>query len=231
MGIFPSSQKTSSNSAALELKAPSDLTTVLTTGSQLVIKQKKELTELFLGIETRNKYMLFDETGAPCGQLLEISDGVVAFLRRIFLKSHRPLTINVIDASGKVILELTRPFFFFFSDLTVRTPHGPVLGSIQRRFALLNKIYDLKSSDGQLFARVKSPIFKIWTFSIRDNGDNEVARITKKWTGMLKEFFMDSDNFMVEFGSKSWTAAQRATILGAAISIDFDFFENNTSNS
>ena len=46
----------------------------------------------------------------------------------------------------------------------------------------------------------------------------------------LKEMFTDSDNFIIEFGNRPWTAQNRATILAAAISIDFDFFENNNKD-
>jgi uncharacterized protein YxjI len=227
MAIFGS---TSSSSANLELKSPTDLTQTMALGSQIVIKQKRELTEVFLGFETRNQYLLFDQNGAPCGSVVEQGSGISALLKRWFLKSHRPFVIDVIDATGKVILQLSRPFFFFFSDIEVRVPNGPSLGTAHRRFGILNKIYDLKDNNGRDFAQIRSSVFKIWTFSVRDAAGNEVARISKKWSGALKEYFTDSDNFMIEFGTKQWTAAQRAVIFATAISVDFDFFENNNSN-
>ncbi len=60
MGQFGS--KSTSNSP-IAMKAPTDLTVALSQGAQLVIKQKRELTEIFLGFETTNKYMLFDSDG------------------------------------------------------------------------------------------------------------------------------------------------------------------------
>jgi uncharacterized protein YxjI len=213
----------------MELKAPTDLTQALTSGSQLVVKQKRELTEVFLGFETRNRYLVFDQTGAPCGSIEEQGTGIGALLKRIFLKSHRSFVIHVSDASGKLLLEFSRPFFFFFSDIAVRVPNGPTLGTAHRRFGILHKNYDLRDPNGQIFAKIRSSVFKIWTFAVRDRDGNEVARISKKWTGLLKEYFTDSDNFMIEFGTKQWTPAQRAIIFATAISIDFDFFENNNS--
>lgn len=219
-----------SSSKPIELRAPSDLTQALTTGSQLVVKQKRELTEVFLGFETRNKYLVFDQTGAPCGSIVEQGSGVGAFLKRMFFRSHRSFVVHVADANGKVLLEFSRPFFFFFSDIVVRVPNGPTLGTAHRRFGLLYKNYELRDANGQTFAKIRSFVFKIWTFAVRDEQGNEVARISKKWTGLLKEYFTDSDNFMIEFGTKHWSAAQRAVIFATAISIDFDFFENNNSN-
>jgi uncharacterized protein YxjI len=214
----------------MELKPPTDLSQALTSSSSLIVKQKRELTEFFLGFETRNQYIVFDHTGAPCGDIVEQGSGVRAFLKRICLKSHRPFLIHVSDASGRVLLEFSRPFFFFFSDMTVRAPNGSTLGTVHRRFAVLSKIYDLRDANGKTFARIKSSIFKIWTFAIRDPEDVAVARISKKWSGLLKEYFTDADNFMIDFGSKAWTAAQRAVIFAAAISIDFDFFEGHHSD-
>ncbi len=227
MGLFGSKAKNSASS--FEMKAPTDLTTTLSEGPHLVIKQKRELAEIFLGFETRNQYMLFDHQGAPCGTVVERGSGFMAFIKRIFLKSHRPFTIDVIDASGKAILEMSRPFFWFFSDITISVPNGPKLGSAHRKFAILHKIYDLRDANGQKFANINSSMFKIWTFAIRDNNDQELARISKKWSGPLKEMFTDADNFMIEFGNHRWTAAQRAVILASAICVDFDFFENNNN--
>ena len=204
-----------------------DLSQAISSGTQLVIKQKRELAELFLGFETRNQYLVFDQNGAPCGSIAEQGTGVKAFFKRMFLKSHRPFVIHVTDASGKVILEFSRPFFFLFSDITVRIPNGPVLGSAHRRFGIINKKYDLRDANGAKFAELKSGRLRLWTFAIRDKEGNEVARISKKWSGLLKEYFTDTDNFMVEFGNKNWTPQQRAVIFATSISVDFDFFENN----
>jgi len=204
-----------------------DLAQVITSGAQLVIKQKRELAELFLGFETRNQYLVFDQNGSPCGSIAEQGTGVAAFFKRMFLKSHRPFVIHVTDDSGKVILEFSRPFFFLFSDITVRVPNGPILGSAHRRFGIFFKKYDLRDANGAKFAELKSAIFKIWTFAIRDKEGKEVARISKKWSGLLKEYFTDADNFMIEFGNKNWTPQQRAVIFATSISVDFDFFENN----
>lgn len=210
----------------MEAPPSKDLSQAISTGTQLVIKQKRELAELFLGFETRNQYMVFDQNGAPCGSIAEQGTGVKAFFKRMFLKSRRPFVIHVTDASGKVILEFSRPFFFLFSDITVRVPNGPILGSAHRRYEIINnKKYELRDANGAKFAELKGGILRLWTFAIRDKEGNEVARISKKWSGLLKEYFTDADNFMIEFGNKNWTPQQRAVIFATAISVDFDFFE------
>lgn len=229
MGLF-GAKRQGTSAAPLQMLPPTDLTAALLTHANLVIKQKRELAEVFLGFETRNQYLIFDQSGAPCGSIVERGAGFGAFLKRMFFRSHRAFVIDVFDANGKPILEFSRPFFFFFSDIVVRVPNGPILGSAHRRFGILNKIYDLRDPQGRPFSQIRSSLFKIWTFAVRDEAGNEVARISKKWSGVLKEYFSDADNFMVEFGAKNWSAPQRAIIFATSVSIDFDFFENNNSN-
>lgn len=101
------------------------------------------------------------------------------------------------------------------------------MGGIHRRFGILHKKYDLRDENGQLFARIESPIWRLWTFPVLDLGGQERAVITKRWGGFLREMFTDADNYLVDFMTHPWTIQQRAAIFAAAVSIDFDFFENN----
>ena len=57
------------------------------------------------------------------------------------------------------------------------------------------------------------------------SGGQEVGKITKKWSGGMKEVFTDADNFAVQFPSGA-TEAQKAALLGAVFLIDFVHFEN-----
>src|SRR5207248_1366912 len=105
----------------------------------------------------------------------------------------------------------------------VRSAEGDLYGSIHRRFGILHKIYDLRNEHGQVFGRIRSPLWRLWTFPVL--GTPTV--ISKKWGGVLREVFTDADTYLVDFADHPWTPEQRAAILAAAISIDFDFFENN----
>jgi uncharacterized protein YxjI len=140
--------------------------------------------------------------------------------------------MELMDNAGETLLRLSRNFFWFFSDLTIARPSGEVLGSVHRRFGFIHKKYDLRDASGRLFATVSSPIWRLWTFPIiGTSGQSHGAEVAKKWGGALREIFTDADTFRVNFGSGSWSEAERAVILACAISIDFDFFENNQGSS
>lgn len=200
--------------------------TFLATHPQLSLKQRKEWVEIFIDFETRNQYAVRGAGGEEVGTLAEEGGGFGATLKRWLLRSHRPLEAALCDRTGAVVLRLSRPFFFLFSDLHVRDVNGQPIGSVHRRFGILHRKYDLRDSFGRTFARVKSPIWRIWTFFVKAE-DGRDATIGKKWGGLLREAFADADTFGIDFSQATWAAEERAVIFSAAVSIDFDFFENN----
>lgn len=212
------------NSQATSRKAEASF---LVTLPQIYVQQRKEWAEIVVDWETANKYAVLDAQGNNIGYVGEIGGGFGWTIRRLFLRSHRPLEIDVLDRTKATILKLSRAFFFFFSDLLVTTGSGTRLGSIHRRFGILHKKYDLRDNFGNVFATIHSPIWRIWTFPVLDSTGAERAAVRKRWGGALRELFTDADTYQVDFGTHPWTPEQRAVIFAAAISIDFDFFENN----
>jgi uncharacterized protein YxjI len=197
---------------------------------QLFVQQRKEWTEILIDWETKNQYTILDPSKHEVGTVVEKSGGAADFLARTFLRSHRPFEIGVFDRSGGLVLKLMRSFFFLFSDLEIQDPSGRALGHVQRRFGLLYRKYDLYDDAGSLFATIKGPIWRIWTFPVKDTRGTGEASISKRWGGGLREIFTDADTFMIDFMQGLWTEPQRRVIFAAAISIDFDFFENNQAN-
>jgi uncharacterized protein YxjI len=203
-----------------------DAHSFLESKSHIFIKQTKEWSEILLNLENKNRYSLKDKQGNNIGLFYEKGDGIFQWIKRTILRSHRPFIVELLDSEGKILLSLHRKFFWFFSDLQIRDNNGNSLGQVHRRFGFIYKKYDLVDMNGQTFARIKSAIWRLWTFKIYDLSENEMAEISKKWGGILSEAFTDSDQFGVSFGSVETT--QKVVLLAAAISIDFDFFEDNS---
>ena len=65
--------------------------------------------------------------------------------------------------------------------------------------------------------------FKIYE---SDDDRKEVGRISKKWSGLAKEYFTDADNFGISFPPGA-NAKMKATLIGACMLIDFMHFERN----
>merc|ERR1719357_1493090 len=64
--------------------------------------------------------------------------------------------------------------------------------------------------------------FKVMTVDRK----KEVGKITKNWRGIGTEFLTDADTFSLTF-PKNLDVPVKTTLLGAAILIDFAFFENS----
>lgn len=200
-----------------------ELSSLLSTSEQLLVQQRKEWTEIIIDWETKNKYAVLDPQGHELAFIAERGGGFGTMLLRGIFRSHRSFSIDVIARSKEVLLTLSRSFFWFFSDLEVHAPDGERFGSVHRRFGIFHKRYDLRDDGGHVFATIASPFWRLWRFQLAGTE----ASIAKKWGGVLREVFTDADTYLIDFARHPWTSAQRAVILATAISIDFDFFENN----
>lgn len=192
------------------------------------IKQKKELLEVFTGFESRNKYEIYSPNRRLVGYLAEQGKGFGQTLLRWILGSHRGFTAMVFDPERKPLLTLTRPFYWFFSTMEVQAPDGRLLGRVHRRFAVLRKKYDLEDARGRVFAHIETDILSLWRFPLYDSGKRLRGEIAKKWSGGLKEIFTDTDSFVVDLAASEWGDDEIRIAFATAVSVDFDWFENNS---
>jgi len=193
--------------------------------SGLVVSQEKEWGEVLTGFETKNKYAISDESGR---RLYLAAEEAGSTLLRLFLKALRPFTIAVLTEGGEVVLRVRRPFRFYFHQAEVSDSQGQSLGVIARRFSVLRRVYSVLDSSGEEVFQLFGPLLHPWTFQIR-NEEVEYGKITKKWSGLLKEGFTDADNFGVMFPA-DWDVKLKALFLGAVFLIDFVHFENKGNN-
>jgi uncharacterized protein YxjI len=189
--------------------------------SSVIVSQQKEWGEILSGFETKNKYVVSDMSG---NRMYLAAEEAGSTLLRLFLKALRPFTLVVLTESNQVVLRVIRPFRFYFHRAEIVDSQGKSLGVIQKRFSLLRRIYSVLNSSGKEVFQLLGPILHPWTFNIKNN-DVEYGKITKKWSGLLKEGFTDADNFGVVF-PKEWDIKLKALFLGAVFLIDFVHFEN-----
>ena len=195
---------------------------MLESHQSLTVRQEVEMLQVFTGLETKNRYKILDEAGNDLLFAYEES----GFLGRQFLGGHRPLAINIIDGEGRILLTAGRKFFWFFSHLEMLSPEGDMLGRLQRRFKIIGRRFDLFDQDGPV-GTVDGPMLRPNTFWLRRDGI-ELARITKRWSGISREMFSVADTFHVEFTDSSIPDPLRWLVLGSAFAIDLDFFEKRS---
>lgn len=191
----------------------------------LVVRQEIEPLQVFSGLETENRYKVLD----PGEQVICFAYEESGFMARQFLKGHRPLNINIVDAEGNLLMSARRRFFWFFSHLEFFSAGGGFLGRMQRRFSFPGRRFDLADTEG-IVGTVHGPALRPNTFWLRRDG-REMARITKQWGGLPREMFSAADTFFVQFTDTTMAESMRWLVLSAAFAIDLDFFEDRNSRS
>jgi hypothetical protein len=198
---------------------------------RLFVKQQKELVEIILDWETANKYTVFNEHKTPLLFIVEKKKGFFDALKRFVFRSHRSFEVDVFDTHKRPLLRIVRPFYWIWSDMMVYSSDNQLIGSVHRRFSLFFKKYTLRDNRQREFATIKSAFWRIWTFPVYNMTGKEIALISKKWTGFLKEIFTDSDSYLVEYKLVQKLPLHKSLIFAASISIDFYYFENNQGRS
>lgn len=197
----------------------------------LMVQQQVEAMQVFSGLETNNRYRILDPDGTEVLYASEQS----GFLARQLLRTHRPLTITVVDPQGTVQMTAHRKFFWLMSHLAMDDPRGASMGRIDRRFKMAGRRYEISDGQGEVL-ELRGPLLRPHTFMLERDGV-ELGRITKRWSGMAREMFTAADTFQVAFEPQDGEGAaplaplsesMRWAMLAAAIVIDLDFFENRS---
>jgi len=189
-----------------------------------VIRQRFEIAEL-IGFETRNKYEILSEQGESLLFAAEQHKGILGFLFRQMLGHWRTFEIQFFNTQRQPVFSARHPFRFFFQRLEVSDSQGKFLGAIQQRFSFFRKCFDFEDAQGNVYMRTRSAFWKFWTFPVVSNAGQEVAIISKKWSGILNEMFTDRDHFMVKCENPSLTDTDRKLLLSAALFVDLQYFE------
>ena len=200
----------------------------------MLVKQKVELLEAFLGWEGSNKYKVYNGAGQELYKAKEDTDCCT----RQCLGPNRPFDLEIEDMQGNELIHLYRPlrctsclFPCFLQEMEVCSPPGTVIGSITQEWSVCAPQYSVRDQDGNVALTIEGPIcttsicgsdveFKVCS----PDGSTEVGKISKQWSGFLREGFTDADTFGINFPI-DLDVRMKAVLLGATFLIDFNFFE------
>merc|ERR1712038_1408724 len=144
------------------------------------------------------------------------------------------------DNMGQEVINLQRPlrcsscfFFCCLQSMEVTSPiTGQTLGFIKQKWHPFLPIYAIEDENGTEIFEIKGPLctFSCFCgdveFPICSKDGQEVGKISKQWSGLLKEHFTDADNFGCTF-PLDLDVKIKAVLLAAVFLIDFMFFEES----
>ncbi|MGW6025140.1 phospholipid scramblase-related protein [Streptomyces sp. NPDC055099] len=159
----------------------------------LVVNQKAKLIEL------TNEYSVMDQAGNTLGSVVQVGQSTLKKVARFVSSVDQFMThkLEIRDAYGQPVLNLTRPRKFMKSRVIVERPDGQPIGEIVQQ-NMIGKINFAIMVNGQQAGAIKAENWRAWNFSIVDHADNEVARITKTWEGLAKTMFTTADNYVLQ---------------------------------
>ncbi|KAI1290050.1 Phospholipid scramblase 1 [Halotydeus destructor] len=207
----------------------------LTQVDQLLVHQKIELLEAILGCETNNKYEIKNNLGQPVFKAKEDTDCCT----RQCCGPMRPFFMKITDNADNDVIHIHRPlrcssccFPCCLQEMDIVTPDGQMLGSLIQDWSICTPMYTVKDASGTDVLKIEGPCitcrccsdveFPIYAL----DGITQVGKITKQWSGLVREAFTDSDHFGVAFPLDLDTKI-KAVLLGAVFLIDFMHFEQS----
>ncbi|XP_078486037.1 phospholipid scramblase 2-like [Ciona intestinalis] len=204
----------------------------LTQVDQLLVHQKVELLEAFTGFETNNKYEVKNTLGQKVYFAVEDNDCCT----RQCCGPCRSFDMKILDNSQREVVHIERPLRCAScwtpccqQQMTVSSPPGTVIGHVEQTWDLFLPKFNILNENHEVVLKIEGPCFTCngcgdVEFKVMTKDDVSVGKISKQWTGLIKEAFTDADNFGVQFPMDLDVKA-KATLLGAVFLIDFMFFE------
>ena len=182
---------------------------------RFVVSQKAKLIEL------TNQYKIQDGDGNDVGFIQQEGQSKMRKVLRFVTNIDQFLThkLAVYDASGTKLIEMVRPRKVFKSRLEVADGSGRNIGEIVQQNVFGKIRFDLVDSSGTSLGQIRAENWRAWNFAIVDTTDREVARITKKWKGLVRAAFTTADHYIVEV-DPSLQGDVRLLVIGAAAAVD-----------
>lgn len=180
----------------------------------LVVSQKAKF------IEVNNEYSICSQNGTKIGAVRQVGQSTAKKILRVVSSVDQFMThkLQVVDMTGAVQLQLTRPAKFMKSKVIVQDGAGQEIGQIVQE-NMIGKIRFGLMVNGQRIGSINAENWRAWNFSIRDAAEDEVARITKTFAGLARELFTTADNYVVQM-HRPLEGALQAMVVAAAVSVD-----------
>ncbi len=168
-----------------------------------------------------NNYDIYDpETGDVIMLCREENLGALTkFFRFTKYKRMTPFDIRITTPAGQQLVRVTRGLTFLRSKVTVLNGNDEVVGGFNQKLLSVGGAFDVLDQDDQLICSLKLK-WTGWDFLLIA-GDTEFAHVSKKWTGIGKEFFTSADNYVLQISDAVPPDNRvRLLILAAVMCID-----------
>lgn len=187
----------------------------LLTADTLVVSQRAKLVEL------TNQYDIWDPQGVALGFIDEQAQSRLRRTARFVASVGQFLThrLTVRDLADGEVLQVTRPAKLVKSHLSVRTGDRRRVGEISQDNVFGKIRFSLTDAQGRHLGQICAENWRAWDFAIVNRDGREVARIDKRFVGVLTAVFTTADTYVVHI-DPTLDGDLRLLVIAAAAAVD-----------
>jgi len=168
-----------------------------------------------------NNYDIHDPSTGDV--IMECREPTLGFFTKMLrftdYKRMTPFDVQIRAADGQPIVRIHRGVSIFLSKVSVSDHNNQVIGGFKQKFFSIGGKFDVLNQNDQPICRLKGKMLG-WDFRFMD-GEKQLAKVTKKWTGLGKELFTSADNYVLEISDLVGEDENtRKLILAAVMCID-----------
>ncbi|MFP6598170.1 MAG: phospholipid scramblase-related protein [Candidatus Hydrogenedentota bacterium] len=172
-------------------------------------------------LKAANNFDILDpESGEEIIHCREDNLGILTKLLRFTnYKRYTPFEIELRTPDGEKLITVKRGISIFLSKLQVLDENDQLIGGFKQKFFTIGGSFRVLDASDNEVCQLKGKRIG-WTFRFLD-GENELANVTKKWSGLGKELFTTADNYVLTINDSVPPGSPgRKLILAAVMCID-----------
>lgn len=165
----------------------------------------------------------FDILDPATGEIILHCREEIGLLTKLFrftdYKRMTPFNIKITTPTGELICTVSRGISLVLSKVSVTDDTGALIGQFKQKFFSIGGAFNVLSPTGEVMCTL-SGSWASWDFTFKV-GTNEIAKVTKKWSGIGKELFTTADNYVLSISDSVPPGhPSRVLVLAAVMCID-----------
>ncbi|XP_021108452.1 phospholipid scramblase 1 isoform X2 [Heterocephalus glaber] len=169
-------------------------------------------------------------------ELLEVEDNDCC--TRNCCGASRPFTLKILDNLGREVITMERPlrctsccFPCCLQEIEIQAPPGVPIGYVTQKWHPCLPKFTVQNERREDVLKIIGPCIVCSCCSDIDfeikslDEQSVVGKISKQWSGLVREAFTDADNFGIQF-PLDLDVKIKTVMLGACFLVDFMFFES-----
>lgn len=164
-------------------------------------------------------YQIYNIDGQHIGSVIQNKSLIQKILKFTDISALVPFSLEIRDNNGNILAVISRGWTFFTSTIKIENIGGAELGYVKQKWQFLKFKFIVIDNNQRNVATLSSDI-RANQFIVKDSNNQMACLITKKWKGVIKEAFSNSNKYSIIFEKSFDNINNKLLILSAAITID-----------